>query len=85
MSSEELKQLVKLDSSLKNLKVTGTEEDKTCYYLDNGLLYRRWTPKDRGPEFAVDQLVLPFQCHKAVLLLAHEVPIAGYLGKHKSV
>ena len=40
MSAEELKQLVKLDQSLKNLKVTGIEEDKTHYYmyLDKGLL-----------------------------------------------
>ncbi|KAL5516317.1 hypothetical protein EMCRGX_G001610 [Ephydatia muelleri] len=35
-------------------------------------------------ELAVDQLVLPTQCRKAVLQLAHEVPIAGYLGKHKT-
>ncbi|KAL5479435.1 hypothetical protein EMCRGX_G022956 [Ephydatia muelleri] len=33
---------------------------------------------------AVDQLVLPTQCRKAVLQLAHEVPIAGHLGKHKT-
>ena len=85
MSAEELKQLVKLDPSLKNLKFTGTEEDMTHYYLDKGLSYRRWIPKVRGPEYAVDQLVLPFQCHKAVLQLAHEVPIAGHLGKQKTV
>eukprot|EP00731_Ephydatia_muelleri_P001512 Em0001g1512a len=45
MSAEELKQLVKLDPSLKNLKFTGTEEDMTHYYLDKGLSYRRWIPK----------------------------------------
>ena len=32
----------------------------------------------------MDQLVLPTQCRKAVLQLAHEVPIAGHLGKHKT-
>ena len=78
MSAEELKQLVKLDPSLSNLKVTGNKEDKTNYFPDKGLLYRRWIPKDRG------QLVLPFQCRKAVLQLAHEVPIAGHLGKQKT-
>ena len=32
----------------------------------------------------MDQLVLPTQCRKAVLQLAHEVPIAGHLGKNKT-
>ena len=73
-----------MDPSLRDLKVTGNEEDKTHYFLDKGLLYRRWIPKDRGPEYSVDQLVLPFQCQKAVLQLAHEVPIAGHLGKQKT-
>eukprot|EP00731_Ephydatia_muelleri_P009850 Em0005g436a len=44
----------------------------------------RWIPNDMGPEYSVDQLVLPFQCRKAVLQLAHEVPIAGHLGKQKT-
>ena len=34
MSAKELKQLVKLDPSLSNLKVTGNKEDKTHYFLD---------------------------------------------------
>ena len=84
MSAGELKQLLGSDPSLKNLKTTGTDSSKTHYYLEEGLLYRRWIPRDRGPEYAVDQLVLPTQCRKAVLQLAHEVPMAGHLGKHKT-
>ena len=83
MSAGELKQLLNSDPSLENLKTTGTDSSKTHYYLEEGLLYRRWIPKDRGPEYAVDQLVLPTQCRKAVLQLAHEVPMAGHLGNTK--
>ena len=39
--------------------------------------------RSQNAELAVDQLVLPTQCRKALLQLAHEVPIAGHLGKHK--
>ena len=83
MSAGELKQLLGSNPSLKNLKTTGTDSSKTHYYLE-GLLCRRWIPRDRGPEYAVDQLVLRTQCRKAVLQLAHEVPMAGHLGKHKT-
>ena len=84
MSAGELNQLLNSDPSLENLKITGTDSSKTHYYLEEGLLYRRWIPKDCGPEYAVDQLVLPSQCRKAVLQLTHEVPMAGHLGKHKT-
>ena len=33
----------------------------------------------------VDQLVLPVQCRKAVLQLAHKIPLVGHLGKQKTV
>jgi len=33
---------------------------------------------------AVEQLVLPLQCRKIVLKLAHEIPLSGHLGKEKT-
>ena len=33
---------------------------------------------------AVEELVLPLQCRKTVLELAHEIPLAGHLGKDKT-
>ena len=33
---------------------------------------------------AVEQLVLPKQCRQAVLRLAHEIPLAGHMGKNKT-
>lgn len=34
---------------------------------------------------ALKQLVLPIQCHRVVMELAHSIPIAGHLGKHKTM
>ena len=33
---------------------------------------------------AAEQLVLPLQCRRTVLKLAHEVSLAGHLGKEKT-
>ena len=41
-------------------------------------------PPGRGDEAAIEQLVLPTQCRQTVLELAHDVPIAGHLGKEKT-
>ena len=86
ISAVELQMLQKEDLSLANLKVGAGELQETHYYLSDGLLYRQWIPRGCNVELAVDQLVLPTQCRKAVLQLAHEVPlpIAGHLGKHNT-
>ena len=76
--------LQKEDPSLANLKVGAGELQETHYYLSDGLLYRQWIPRGCNKELAENQLTLPTQCLKAVLQLAHEVPIAGHLGKHKT-
>ncbi|KAL5516790.1 hypothetical protein EMCRGX_G002203 [Ephydatia muelleri] len=84
ISAVELQVLQKEDPSVANLKVGAGELQETHYYRSEGLLYRQWIPRGCNAELAVDQLVLPTQCRKAVLQLAHEVPIAGHLGKHKT-
>lgn len=84
ISAEELQVLQKDDPFLANLKIGTGELHETHYYLSDGLLYRQWIPRGRSVDWAVDQLVLPTQCQKAVLQLAHEVPMAGHLGKHKT-
>ena len=50
----------------------------------DGLLYRRYTPPGNGEDTAVEQLILPTQCRAAVLRLAHDIPLAGHLGKKKT-
>ena len=48
------------------------------------LLYRRWTPPGcNEEEMVVEQLVLPVRCREVVVKLAHEIPLAGHLGKDK--
>ena len=44
------------------------------------LIDRKWIPKGRCMAFQVQQLVLP----KYGIRLAHEVPLASYLGKEKT-
>ena len=52
------------------------------YFKRDGLLCRRWAPYGRK-EFEIEQLVLPKQLRRTVLELAHEIPLAGHLGKEK--
>ena len=54
------------------------------FFKHDGLIYRRWTPPGRDDEMGVEQLVLPKVCQKAVLELAHEIPLAGHMGKEKT-
>ena len=49
-----------------------------------GLIYWRWTPPGCDEEMGVEQLVLPKVCRKAVLELAHKIPLAGHMGKDKT-
>ena len=54
------------------------------FFRQNGLLYRHWVPRGQPEEAAVDQIVLPKQCRREVLQLAHTVPLGGHLGKKKT-
>ncbi|KAL5491312.1 hypothetical protein EMCRGX_G016575 [Ephydatia muelleri] len=49
-----------------------------------GMLYHQ-VPAGNGSEGErVEQLVLPRQCHKTVLTMAHSIPLAGNLGRRKT-
>ena len=50
----------------------------------DGLVYRRWVPPTQDEEMAVEQIVLPKECRRTVLHLAHTIPIAGHLGRKKT-
>ena len=62
-----------------------SHRSQSHYYQSEGLLVLRWIQRQGNPDSAVEQLVLPMQCRKAVLQLAHEVPLAAHLGKNKTV
>ena len=53
------------------------------FFIQNSLLYRRWTPSKR--EKPLSQLVLPQQYTEHVLRLDHYAPSAGHLWRKKTL
>ena len=58
ISAEELQKLQMEDPSLETLRVSEGKSE-THFYDSEGLLFRRWIPRGRDAESAVNQLVLP--------------------------
>ena len=88
ISVEEMKTLQATDPSLDNLREiaeTGVSRSGVAFFRREGLLHRRWVPKGRDREMSVEQLVLPQKCRDMVMKLAHTIPLAGHLGKAKTV
>ena len=77
LSAGELKTLQDADTSLDMPKkaADGHPNSAGAGFMKNELLYRRWNPPGQeDPSMAVEQLVLPLQCRKEVLRLAHNIP-----------
>ena len=58
-----------------------------CYYVENGVLMRKWQPLHSGQNEGwrvVNQIVVPEQCRQEILHLAHEAPMVGHLGINKT-
>ena len=87
ISAEEMKHLQESDPTLEEVRKTVETKESTVgvgLFKKNGLLYRRWLPKNRDGEMYVEQLVLPQKCRETVMKLAHSIPLAGHLGKNKT-
>ena len=88
ITAEELKTLQESDTTLEAIRKAAGGSPSTAgvgFFRRDDLVYRRWIPPGRDSEdMAVEQLVLPLQCRKTVLQLAHEIPLAGHLGKDKT-
>ena len=88
LTSEELKELQMGDETLENVRKAVRGEACSAgigFFEREGLVYRRWTPPGRDVDgMSVEQLVLPVQCRCTVLQLAHEIPLAGHMGKTKT-
>ena len=96
ISSEELKVLQHLDPTLGEIRVAVKTRESTegvGFFYKEGLLCRRWIPMRFGrgeltrrdkESIAVDQLVLPAKCRRKVMEMAHNIPLAGHLGKKKT-
>ena len=87
LSADELQRLQETDSSLAKAFEAADSRGIVAgvgFFKRGGLLYRRWTPPNRGDEYEIEQLVLPKPCRKTVLELSHEIPLAGHLGIDKT-
>ena len=84
MLAVELQKLQETDPSLAQVRsMCGTrkpQESESHYFNSEGLLFWRWIQRWGKPESALEQLVPPTQCRKAIQQLAHEVPLAAHLG-----
>ena len=87
ISTAELQQFQQEDPTLREIReaVVTNQTKQSKYFLQDGLLYRRWTPPDEQvSKMSIDQLVLPSHCRKTILSLAHEIPLAEHLGQKKT-
>ena len=86
MDATKMKELQEKDVSLSEAREAARKTDGTKgeWFYREGLLYRRWTPRGRGDESEVEQLVLPKACRHVALVMSHDIPIAGHLGRDKT-
>ena len=87
ISRARLQQLQESDESLGVLRSLAEEESTSgavSLFWKDGLLYRRWKPRKSQEEDWIDQIVLPRECRRGVLHLAHMVPMGGHLGRKKT-
>ncbi len=71
-------------SSVVPVEIAG--ERKSAYYMDNGLLMRKWC-RNVSDDFewsTVNQIVVPVSYRQAVLALAHGHALSGHLGIKKT-
>ena len=89
LTAAELQELQEEDVTLEAARSVAAGDPSLAgddFFTRDGLLYRRYRPPwGHGDEaMTVEQLVLPTPCRKAVLRLAHDVPLAGHMGKTKT-
>lgn len=88
MGTEQFRTLQETDTTLENIRLAADGKVSTAgtgFFRWDGLLYRCWIPPGRDTEeMTAEQLVLPLQCRKTVLKIAHEIPLAGHLGQNKT-
>ncbi|KAL5475858.1 hypothetical protein EMCRGX_G025729, partial [Ephydatia muelleri] len=82
-AEEKDKTMEDADETLKVLRLLARKGDPR-FIWKNSLLYRKERRKELG-EKEVEQLILPRQCRKVVLKLGHEAPLAGHMGRNKTL
>ena len=86
VDATKMKELLEQDLSLSEAREAARKTDGTKgeWFYREGLLYRRWTPRGRGDESEVEQLVLPKACRHVALVMSQDISIAGHLGRDKT-
>ncbi|XP_036003896.1 uncharacterized protein LOC118566311 [Fundulus heteroclitus] len=89
VSREELIAAQKRDKTLmKCFSAVLTQEEargkKVAFVVDQGLLLRRWAGDNSEDWNVTHQVVLPTECRRQVLALAHDHPLSGHLGINKT-
>ena len=75
------------DTTLEEIRKAAGGEASSAgmgFFQRDGLLYRQWTPPNRKDEMAIEQLDIPVNYRKTILDLAHQIPMAGHMGKDKT-
>ena len=89
ISTTELQEIQEDDHTLTHARQVADGKPSTAagigFFRREGILYRKYQPPGTTNEDdATDQLVLPIQCRQSVLQLAHNIPLAGHLGRRKT-
>ena len=89
VTASELQLLQENDETLEAMRKAAELEEpeesvKTSLFWKNGTLFRRWKPRGGNDESWIDQIVLPVECRKGVMHIAHTIPMGGHLGKKKT-
>ena len=90
MSTKELKNLQETDRTLEVIRraVAKKESENGISFVAKEELIYRVVRAPLGGEirelYMREQVVLPVQCRRMVMELAHSIPLAGHLGKHKT-
>eukprot|EP00731_Ephydatia_muelleri_P004863 Em0002g1039a len=86
ITAEKLKDMQEQDETLRAVRELAalTGGSKGEFFKREELLYRRWTPRGRGEEMEIEQLVLPKECRQVALEMSHDIPIAGHQGRDRT-
>ena len=80
LTKEELRKLREEDPLIQDLRKSRPDQ----VVERDGLWYNLWRKK-HPPGQVVEQMLLPKQYHQIVCKLAHSIPIAGHLGRDKTI
>lgn len=80
---QDLQEADKTLEGLRQKEFQQSKEDGVNTMFKDGIMYRQVKSDDNRE--LTEQLVLPKQCREGVLKASHDIPLAGHLGKKKTL